>query len=236
MPASGTFRHRRRRPGRRQGRGSAARAGFRRPDRTGRRGGHPPLRTAAAVQELLAGEDQPRGNLRALPGLVRRQQRRVATSHGGHRDRPGPPRSDVVRWRAPGLRPAADGHRIGPAPPAPAGADASGVLYLRRAADSDRIRDTFSTASRVLIVGAGWIGLEVAAAARAAGVDVTALEAAELPLLSVLGPQVAPVFAGLHREHGVDLRLGVRVAEITTSAARRPEHGSPTAPGSAPTR
>src|SRR5581483_6146309 len=66
------------------------------------------------------------------------------------------------------------------------GADAGGVLYLRRANDSDRIRDTFATASRVLIVGAGWIGLEVAAAARIAGVDVTALEAAELPLLHVL--------------------------------------------------
>ncbi|HET9967221.1 MAG TPA: FAD-dependent oxidoreductase [Streptosporangiaceae bacterium] len=100
------------------------------------------------------------------------------------------------------------------------GADAGGVLYLRRAADSDRIRDTFATVSRVLIVGAGWIGLEVAAAARAAGVDVTVLEPSELPLLHALGPQVAPVFADLHREHGVDLRLGVRVAEITTSGGQ----------------
>jgi 3-phenylpropionate/trans-cinnamate dioxygenase ferredoxin reductase component len=100
------------------------------------------------------------------------------------------------------------------------GADADGVLYLRRAADSDRLRDTFAAASRVLIIGAGWIGLEVAAAARIAGVDVTVLEAAELPLLHVLGPQVAPVFADLHREHGVDLRLGVKVAEITTSGGK----------------
>jgi 3-phenylpropionate/trans-cinnamate dioxygenase ferredoxin reductase subunit len=100
------------------------------------------------------------------------------------------------------------------------GADAGGVLYLRRAADSDRLRDTFTTASRVLIIGAGWIGLEVAAAARLAGVDVTVLEAAELPLLHVLGPHVAPVFADLHREHGVDLRLGVKVAEITTSGGK----------------
>jgi 3-phenylpropionate/trans-cinnamate dioxygenase ferredoxin reductase component len=100
------------------------------------------------------------------------------------------------------------------------GADAGGVLYLRRIADSDRIRDTLAVASRVLIIGAGWIGLEVAAAARIAGADVTILEAAELPLLHVLGPQVAPVFAGLHREHGVDLRLGVAVAEITTSGGK----------------
>ncbi|MGH3186938.1 MAG: NAD(P)/FAD-dependent oxidoreductase [Streptosporangiaceae bacterium] len=100
------------------------------------------------------------------------------------------------------------------------GADADGVLYLRRVGDSDRIRDTFRAASRVLIIGAGWIGLEVAAAARLAGVEVTVLEAADLPLLHVLGPQVAPVFAGLHREHGADLRLGVRVAEITVSGQK----------------
>jgi 3-phenylpropionate/trans-cinnamate dioxygenase ferredoxin reductase component len=100
------------------------------------------------------------------------------------------------------------------------GADADGVLYLRRVGDSDRIRDTFRAASRVLIIGAGWIGLEVAAAARLAGVEVTVLEAADLPLLHVLGPQVAPVFAGLHREHGADLRLGVRAAEITVSGQK----------------
>ena len=100
------------------------------------------------------------------------------------------------------------------------GADLDGVLYLRRAVDSGRIRDTFANVSRVLIIGAGWIGLEVAAAARLAGVEVTVLEAAEMPLLHVLGPQVAPVFAGLHREHGVDLRLGVQVAEITGSGGK----------------
>jgi 3-phenylpropionate/trans-cinnamate dioxygenase ferredoxin reductase component len=100
------------------------------------------------------------------------------------------------------------------------GADADGVLYLRRVGDSDRIRDTFTTASRVVIIGAGWIGLEVAAAARIAGAGVTVLETAELPLLHVLGPQVAPAFADLHRQHGVDLRLGVRVAEITVSGGK----------------
>ena len=98
--------------------------------------------------------------------------------------------------------------------------EAGGVLYLRKVGDSDRIRDTFATASRVLIIGAGWIGLEVAAAARAAGVDVTIAEMADLPLLQVLGPQVAPVFADMHREHGVDLRLGVRVGEITVSGGK----------------
>ena len=100
------------------------------------------------------------------------------------------------------------------------GADFDGVHYLRRVDDSDRIRDAFAAASRVAVIGAGWIGLETTAAARLAGVEVTVLEAAELPLLRVLGREVAEVFAGLHREHGVDLRFGVQVAEITGSGGR----------------
>jgi 3-phenylpropionate/trans-cinnamate dioxygenase ferredoxin reductase subunit len=94
------------------------------------------------------------------------------------------------------------------------GADLDGVLYLRRIEDSDRLKAALRTASRVAIIGAGWIGLETAAAARAAGAEVTVLESAPLPLLRVLGREAAEVFAGLHREHGVDLRCGVQVAEI----------------------
>jgi 3-phenylpropionate/trans-cinnamate dioxygenase ferredoxin reductase subunit len=97
------------------------------------------------------------------------------------------------------------------------GADAERVHYLRRVENSDRLRDVLATASRIAIVGAGWIGLEVAAAARLAGLAVTVAEVAELPLLSVLGTQIATVFADLHRAHDVDLRLGVGVEEITTS-------------------
>ncbi len=100
------------------------------------------------------------------------------------------------------------------------GGDLDGVLYLRRVADSDRIKDTFRSASRVAVIGAGWIGLETAAAARIAGVEVTILESAELPLLRVLGREAAQVFADLHRDHGVDLRFGVQVAEITGSGGR----------------
>jgi 3-phenylpropionate/trans-cinnamate dioxygenase ferredoxin reductase component len=95
------------------------------------------------------------------------------------------------------------------------GADLGGVLYLRTVADSDRIRAAIEAASRVAVIGAGWIGLETAAAARTAGAEVTVLEAAELPLLRVLGREVAEVFARLHAERGVDLRFGVQVAEIT---------------------
>jgi len=100
------------------------------------------------------------------------------------------------------------------------GADHDGVLTLRRVTDSDRIKSVFQDASRIVIIGAGWIGLETAAAARLAGVAVTVLEAAELPLLRVLGPETARVFAGLHREHGVDLRFGVHVSEITSAGGQ----------------
>ena len=100
------------------------------------------------------------------------------------------------------------------------GAGLDGVLYLRNLGDSDRIKAAFQSSSKVAVIGAGWIGLETAAAARAAGVAVTVLEMAELPLLRVLGRQVAQVFATLHRDHGVDLRCGVQVAEITGSSGR----------------
>jgi 3-phenylpropionate/trans-cinnamate dioxygenase ferredoxin reductase component len=98
-----------------------------------------------------------------------------------------------------------------------AGADLDGVLYLREVQDSDRMRAAFERASRVVVIGGGWIGLETAAAARTAGDEVTVLEMAELPLLRVLGREVAEVFAKLHADHGVDLRPSVQVAEITGS-------------------
>jgi 3-phenylpropionate/trans-cinnamate dioxygenase ferredoxin reductase subunit len=100
------------------------------------------------------------------------------------------------------------------------GGDAAGLLSLRSIEDADRIRETLHSAARMIIIGAGWIGLEVAAAARAAGVEVTVVESLQLPLLRVLGPEVAQSFADLHREHGVDLRLGASLAEITIRNGR----------------
>ncbi|MGI8879367.1 MAG: NAD(P)/FAD-dependent oxidoreductase [Jatrophihabitans sp.] len=100
------------------------------------------------------------------------------------------------------------------------GGDAQGVHYLRTIEDSDALKTAISAASRMVVVGAGWIGLEVTAAARDAGVEVTVVESADLPLLRVLGPEVAQVFADLHREHGVNLRLGTQLAEITTADGR----------------
>lgn len=98
------------------------------------------------------------------------------------------------------------------------GADLAGVRYLRTLEDSDRLKASFAAAGRVVIVGGGWIGLETAAAARKAGASVTVLENAELPLLRVLGPEIARVFADLHREHGVDLRTEVSVEALEPAA------------------
>ncbi|WP_052391468.1 NAD(P)/FAD-dependent oxidoreductase [Streptomyces sp. NRRL B-24484] len=79
------------------------------------------------------------------------------------------------------------------------GADLDGVLYLRCVQDCEALKDRSQRARRIALIGGGWIGLEVAAATRGAGVEATVLEAGELPLLRVLGPQIAPVFADLHR-------------------------------------
>ncbi len=95
------------------------------------------------------------------------------------------------------------------------GADLDAVLYLRTVGDSDVIRHALSTASRVVIIGGGWIGLEIAAAARMRDVEVTLLEASRMPLFQTLGPEVAQHFAALHVSRGVDLRSSVEVTGLT---------------------
>jgi 3-phenylpropionate/trans-cinnamate dioxygenase ferredoxin reductase subunit len=99
-------------------------------------------------------------------------------------------------------------------------ADDSGaeVHYLRQWGDAERLRAALTERSRLAIIGGGWIGLEVASAARKHGVEVVLLEAAAQPLLPVLGDQVAALFADLHRAHGVDLRTDAKVAAIRSGA------------------
>jgi 3-phenylpropionate/trans-cinnamate dioxygenase ferredoxin reductase subunit len=94
------------------------------------------------------------------------------------------------------------------------GDDLDGVYYLRRLEDCEAMKAAFATARRVAVIGAGWIGLETAAAARAAGCEVTVIERSELPLVGVLGREMGEYYAALHRRHGVELRVGVGVAEI----------------------
>jgi 3-phenylpropionate/trans-cinnamate dioxygenase ferredoxin reductase component len=100
------------------------------------------------------------------------------------------------------------------------GAELDGVHYLRVLPDSDRLRATLSEGNhRVVVVGGGWIGLEVAAAARTYGNQVTVVEPLPTPLHTVLGSEMGQVFAGLHREHGVDVRTDVGVSGFSGSGS-----------------
>jgi 3-phenylpropionate/trans-cinnamate dioxygenase ferredoxin reductase subunit len=100
------------------------------------------------------------------------------------------------------------------------GAHADGVHYLRRIEDCEAIKNVLATASKLVVIGAGWIGLEVTAAARQAGVEVTVVETAELPLLGVLGREVAEIFDRLHRDHGVEMRSRSQVTHILTERGK----------------
>jgi 3-phenylpropionate/trans-cinnamate dioxygenase ferredoxin reductase subunit len=70
------------------------------------------------------------------------------------------------------------------------------------------------------VIGAGWIGCEVAAAAKTLGAEVTLIEQSDTPLAAVLGPELGALFAGLHRDNGVDLRVSARVEAITQDGVR----------------
>jgi 3-phenylpropionate/trans-cinnamate dioxygenase ferredoxin reductase component len=91
------------------------------------------------------------------------------------------------------------------------GADLDGLLTLRTLEESLGLRERFTEGARIVIVGAGWIGCEAAAAARLHGANVTVIEPRSQPLLAVVGEQIGATFAALHRDHGVDLRLGIGV-------------------------
>ena len=98
------------------------------------------------------------------------------------------------------------------------GADAAPLHYLRRLSHARRLRDAISPGGRrVVIVGAGWIGLEVAAAARGYGNEVTVIEMGANPLERALGAEVGAFFGRVHREEGVDLRTGSGVAAFETA-------------------
>ena len=87
-----------------------------------------------------------------------------------------------------------------------------GVHVLRSLDDCLALRADFDAVpDRVVVVGAGFIGAEVAATARTRGLDVTVVEALSAPLIRVLGPEMGEVCAAVHRDHGVDLRTGVGV-------------------------
>ncbi|WP_431044594.1 NAD(P)/FAD-dependent oxidoreductase [Streptomyces sp. P1-3] len=129
------------------------------------------------------------------------------------------------------------------------GTDLAGVHHLRRLAHAERLRGVLASLGRdngqLVIAGAGWIGLEVAAAARGYGAEVTIVEPEPTPLYHVLGPELGTLFADLHREHGVRFHFGARLTEIvgqdgmvlaahTSDGEEHPAHDVLAAIGAAP--
>ena len=91
------------------------------------------------------------------------------------------------------------------------GSQLAGIHYLRSLESCDVLRRALVTASRVVVVGAGWIGSEVAASARQMGKELALVEAARVPLERVLGAEVGAVFRDLHVDHGIECHFGVGV-------------------------
>jgi 3-phenylpropionate/trans-cinnamate dioxygenase ferredoxin reductase subunit len=108
------------------------------------------------------------------------------------------------------------------------GADLPGIHYLRDLDDNQALRADLQVATRVAVVGAGWIGSEVAASIRQLGLDVALIDPGPVPLARVLGPEVGAVYRDLHAEHGVELHFGATVHSFlgtTTVAGVRTEDG-----------
>ncbi|MFE5617537.1 NAD(P)/FAD-dependent oxidoreductase [Streptomyces sp. NPDC056470] len=129
------------------------------------------------------------------------------------------------------------------------GTGLAGVHHLRRLAHADRLRQVLAALGRdnghLVIAGGGWIGLEVAAAARGYGAEVTVVESEPTPLHQVLGPELGQLFADLHTEHGVRFVFGARLTEIvgqdgmvlavrTDDGEEHPAHAVLAAIGAAP--
>ncbi|MDQ1480471.1 MAG: hypothetical protein QOI44_1332 [Actinomycetota bacterium] len=90
----------------------------------------------------------------------------------------------------------------------------AGLFVLRTLDDAMALRTALEAGPKVVVIGAGFIGAEVAATCRGRGLDVTVLEALPQPMVRGLGPELGAVIADMHRDHGVDLRTGVGVEAI----------------------
>ena len=167
-----------------------------------------PYERPALAKGYLLGKDERDSVFVHSADWYRRAQRRPAAGDPRHRDRPRRPhgrastaaRSSTTSWRSP---PVPSARKI----PIP-GADLGNVLYLRTLAESEALRAAFTPDAKVVIIGAGWIGLEAAAAARQAGSSVTIVEPQPTALYSAVGPEIGEKFAELHRAHGVVFRFG----------------------------
>jgi 3-phenylpropionate/trans-cinnamate dioxygenase ferredoxin reductase subunit len=171
----------------------------------------PPYERPALSKEFLAGKRE-RGALRLRPdgfheerGIELLLGERVLAIDAAGRSAVTSARR-TLRWDALVLATGARARRL-PLRELPAG-----VHTLRAIADAQALRDDLQPGRRLVVVGAGFIGAEVASTARSLGLEVAIIEAAAAPLERVLGPEVGSLLAERYREHGVDLRLGTGIA------------------------
>ena len=101
------------------------------------------------------------------------------------------------------------------------GGELDGVLYLRSLDDSDALRERLDRGGAVVVIGAGWIGAEVAASARQRGLEVTVIEPASVPLERVLGAEVGAVYRDIHTDNGVRMLMGTGVEAFDGDKAVR---------------
>jgi 3-phenylpropionate/trans-cinnamate dioxygenase ferredoxin reductase component len=177
---------------------------------------HPPYERPALSKEYLRGEQPFEGALVRPDGWFEEQS--IEARFGVRAERVDP-RERVVVLQG-GERVTYDALLLatGGRPRTLPGAPRDRVLYLRTIEDADRIRARLEPGSHLVIVGAGFIGAEVAASARMLGVGVTVLERHEALLVRAIGPEIGRIYAEIHRERGVDLRTGEGVRAVEETA------------------
>lgn len=179
---------------------------------------HPPYERPALSKELLAGT-RTAGSLAQRPAGFWADaeiafERGAAVSEVDLGGRTALVGSRPVRWRHLVLATGARARRLPGIP------EMSGVHHLRTLDDATALRADLRPGARIVVIGAGFIGAEVASTACALGLEVVMVEDAPIPLARVLGPEVGARVAARMRAHGVDLRLGMRVARVLDRGGR----------------
>jgi 3-phenylpropionate/trans-cinnamate dioxygenase ferredoxin reductase component len=181
---------------------------------------HLPYERPALSKELLAGKRSPEQLVLRQPEFFREQQ--IELMLGRRVEKISPERRTALlsdgrelRWDALVLATGARARRLRGLETPP------GVHYLRTLSDALALGKELAPSRRLAVVGAGFIGAEVASTAISLGLDVTVIEPLPAPLVRVLGPEVGTLLAERYRAHGVDLRLGVGVADFVANGDGR---------------
>ncbi len=101
------------------------------------------------------------------------------------------------------------------------GSELGGIYYLRELADCDALRERFDAGGHVVVLGAGWIGSEVAASARQCGLEVSVIDPLPLPNERIFGREIGEFYRDVHAQRGVELLLGDEVAALEGDSAVR---------------